>query len=419
MSCPSWNAINPACQAGDAWNNYVAAPTAEAVTNAASSAFDRIADSAGKAAGEMMVNAMSWWTHTGTVNPDYGIETTDGRNQAIANIQSDLIPVVAIILMASMLFAAARMMITRKGQPAIDIVWGLGRFFVITTIAGTVLAGACAAGDSFSAALLDKTAENFGTKMSGLFSIQVITNPFSLLSLGSLAFLLGAIQWVIGFARQAGILVLAALIPLAASGLLSKSTATWWPKVAATLVGLVVYKPIVAVIYAIGFTYIADAQDLATALTGVMVLVLSVVALPVLLKFFSWAQPALASGGGGGVIAAAGAVGAVSLAAAPLRSAGVQQASMMESSGPGSGSNGGASPTGASPTRAGIASGAGGAAGADVANAGTKTGAAAAASGGPVGAGIAAGAAAGAQVTGAIRQAGTSAGERMTGGEQQ
>ena len=117
--------------------------------------------------------------------------------------------------------------------------------------------------------------------------------------------MLSLVQWVLMAMRQAGLLVLAAMLPLAAAGSLTRSTRGWLDKVIVWSLAMVAYKPAAAFIYYLGFTYMSspsavDAGSVATMATGIMVLLLAVVALPVLLKFFAWSGTQIGGGGGGG-----------------------------------------------------------------------------------------------------------------------
>ncbi|MCA1836180.1 MAG: hypothetical protein LC721_07575, partial [Actinobacteria bacterium] len=246
-------------------------------------------------------------------------------------------------------------------------------------------------------------------------------------AMGGLGYLLGAVQWVLGFIRQAGILVLAALLPLAASGSINESTKPWLNRMLPWLLTLVLYRPMAALIYMIGFTFLGTGNDITTVMTGLMVLVLAVIAMPAMMRFFSWAGVSMTGGGGA---AMAGAIGAASLVGATSRAPANQHANYMNLHGPGS--HGGPPPGavatgGPTPGPVGPGGSQGGrgmpgtavapsAPGADAASrtagAGSGTGAAGAGAAGPAGAALAAGALA-AQWT---RQAAQGAAEGMTGG---
>jgi type IV secretion system protein TrbL len=310
---------------------------AGAVVNAG---FSGMADSTGKAAGEMLAAALTWWTDTPTINPD--------KNPAVQNLQHYTLPVVALVLVGSVLAQSIQMTISRRKDPAVNIAVGLIRYAIVTSVGLALLGLAIEGFDAFGQQLLAQTIPDFANRFKGLLTGTVLTNPFNLFTIGALFWLLSAIQWILGFLRQAGILVLAVMLPLAASGSLNASTKTWLNKVVAWLTALVLYKFMAAMIYAIGFKLLGSGQDIQTAMTGLMVLILAVVALPVMMKFFSWGTSAASGGGVAGVLAT-GAMGAVALSQLSSGAGGaVQSAANMDRSGPGSNSSG-APPTGAGP----------------------------------------------------------------------
>jgi type IV secretion system protein TrbL len=310
---------------------------AGAVVNAG---FSGMADSTGKAAGEMLAAALTWWTNTPSIDPS--------NNAAVQNLQHYTLPVAALVLVGSILAQSIQMTISRRKDPAVNIAVGLVRYAIATSIGLALLGLAIQGFDAFGQQLLAQTIPDFANRFKGLLTETVLTNPFNLFTIGGLFWLLAAIQWILGFLRQAGILVLAVMLPLAASGSLNASTKGWLNKVIAWLTALVLYKFMAAMIYAIGFELLGAGQDIQTAMTGLMVLGLAVVALPVMMKFFSWGTAA-ASGGGVAGVMATGAMGAVALSQLSSGAGGaVQSAANMDRSGPGSNSSG-SPPTGAGP----------------------------------------------------------------------
>ncbi|MGH3672678.1 MAG: hypothetical protein ACRDSH_18935, partial [Pseudonocardiaceae bacterium] len=285
----------------------------------------------------MIVDSFTWWIRTSSVDP---------QTPAVAAAQAYTLPLIALVLMGSVLVQAIRMTVSRKRDPALNVGIGLVRYFVVATVGLVVLAGALKAADDFSAWVVGQTMTDFSTRMKAVLTPVVITNPFSLLAMGGLGYLLGAVQWVLGFIRQAGILVLAALLPLAASGSINESTKPWLNRMLPWLLTLVLYRPMAALIYMIGFTFLGAANDVTTVMTGLMVLVLAVIAMPAMMRFFSWAGVSMTGGGGA---AMAGAIGAASLMGATSRAPANQHANYMAAHGPGSH---GTPPSGAGPTGA-------------------------------------------------------------------
>lgn len=150
--------------------------------------------------------------------------------------------------------------------------------------------------------------------------MQGITGPGTIILLGMVTFFVTLLQWVLLFFRQGSLIILAGLLPLAAAGSMSQSTRPWLRRLLAWLLSILAYKPMVAFIYAAGFTLFGSGRDLSTVVLGVVVLALSVVAMPALLRFFSWgveAGPAHLGGVVGGAIA-----GGVGVATAAVTLAG-------------------------------------------------------------------------------------------------
>ena len=179
----------------------------QGISTVAKGAFQEIAESAAGAAGQMIVDSLTWWVRTPSVDP---------QNPVVAAAQAYTLPLIALVLMGSVLVQAIRMTVSRKRDPALNVGVGLVRYFVVATVGLVALAGAAKAADDFSAWVVGQTMVDFSTRMKAVLTPAVVTNPFSLLAMGGLGYLLGAVQWVLGFVRQAGILVLAALLPLAA-----------------------------------------------------------------------------------------------------------------------------------------------------------------------------------------------------------
>lgn len=310
-----------------------------------------------KGTAEFVVAATAWWTTTSSVNP---------ADSAVTSAQQMTRPLVLAIMVGSVLVQATRIILSRKGEPLVLVVTGLLRYALVSALGLTVLQAALSAGDALAQDVLHGAAGDFASLMYAMLTATP-TNLWATLVISGIAGLLGIIQWVLMALRQAGLLVLAAMLPLAASGSLSRSTRGWLDRLMGWLIAIVVYKPAAAFVYYIGFSYLSTRigtkpGDLGTLLTGLLVLGLAVVAMPVLLKFFSWSGTQLggAGGGGSGLLAATGAV-----TMARGSRAGIDRGAAMEATGPGTG------PSGAAPRSAatGAAAAAGGPAGVAVAEA--------------------------------------------------
>lgn len=308
---------------------------------------DGLVATVAQGAADLVVSTSTWWATTDSVDP---------RDSAVIAAQGATSWVVGAVLVGSVLVQAIRLILSRNAEPLIMVATGLFRFAVVCALGLTTLHLALQAGDALAVQLLSDAANNFA-----LFMVDALTAPgdnvFVTLIVAVLAAILSLVQWVLMAMRQAGLLVLAAMLPLAASGSLTKSTRGWLDKLIVWLLAMVLYKPAAAFIYYIGFSYLSSPNsnapgDVSTQIAGIMVLLLAVIAMPIMLKFFSWSGTQIAGSGGGGS-GFIGAAGAIALAQGSGRSPAVQRAVDLDVSGPGSaghGAGGGApSPAGAAP----------------------------------------------------------------------
>ncbi|MBN9757828.1 hypothetical protein DMP14_20780 [Pseudonocardia sp. Ae707_Ps2] len=117
--------------------------------------------------------------------------------------------------------------------------------------------------DEASKELLGNALPEFNKEVGNAFAHAPVGSGLKLVVALALV-LLGLIQWLFLLFRQGGILVLVALLPLAAAGVLTNATRRWLPTMVAWLIGLVVYKPLAALIYAIGLGLVSKGEDVAT-----------------------------------------------------------------------------------------------------------------------------------------------------------
>src|SRR5260370_22985734 len=126
---------------------------------------------------------------------------------------------------------------------------------------------------------------------------------------------MAAIQAVLMLFRQAAVVVLAGVLALAVVGTLAPATRAWFGRVTGWMLALIFYKPAAAATYATAFTMIGRGKDPRTILMGLAMVLLSLLALPVLMKFFTWttgtADPAAGGGFLGTMLSGAVAIGAI------------------------------------------------------------------------------------------------------------
>lgn len=299
-----------------------------------------------------------------------------------------------ILAVVSLMIGGMMLMWQRKAEPLKDILAMLIRLILISAGGVSLVALLSQASDEWSAWMLDEaTAGSFNDNLIALFAL----NPFSRHSgilmailFGLLAIIAGAIQVVLFMIRQPFLILMVGLWPLSAAATNTDWGRQWFSKLTGWIAAFLLYKPAVAIIFALGLKMMKpDTSDIADGMLnfiqGLLLIGMSMVALPALVKFIVPSTASLGSGGGGGVAAALGGI------------AGMKVASGSGGGGArGAGSSGGsqgASPSGASGAGAasGGASGAGGQVGAGASTgANTSAGAAGSAGGGAASGGAAA-----------------------------
>ena len=304
----------------------------------------------------------------------------------------------ALLAVVSLMIGGMMLMWQRKAEPLKDILAMLIRLILISAGGVTLVATLSQASDEWSAWMLDEaTAGSFNDNLIALFAL----NPFSVHSgilmailFGLLAIIAGAIQVVLFMIRQPFLILMVGLWPLSAAATNTDWGRQWFSKLTGWIAAFLLYKPAVAIIFALGLKMMKpDTSDTADGMLnfiqGLLLIGMSMVALPALVKFIVPSTASLGSGGGGGAAAAVGGMAAMKVA-----------------SGSGGGGARGASggSQGASP------SGAAGATG----SAGSSGGASSA--GGQVGAGASTGASASAGAAGSAGGAAASGGAAAAAG---
>jgi hypothetical protein len=296
------------------------------------SALDHQAQSAGQAAGQFLTNALGWWTYQGSASLD--------SSPAVQASHAWLLPVTVLLLVLGTVAAGVKTAISRKPDALVALGFNWVAFVVFSVAGVALFAAVQALGDRFAGYLIGGESSHFGDEISQAATSSYAAS-FGVLIMSGALIVLSIVQWVLMLFRYAGLLVLAASLPVAFAAALAQGKQDGAKRVVSWSITLLLYKPIAAFIYWVGFETIGGSKDLLTLLQGATVLLLAIVALPSLAKLFSWAGDA-ASASGGGLLAA----GAAGMAFAGSRGVGSQadpdsassHASYMSSTGPGSGS---------------------------------------------------------------------------------
>jgi len=299
--CPAL--IDPACVIGPVAGQVFGS----AAGAAAGGAMASIAHTIQAGIAWLAASTVDWWVQV--PSPDLAAEP------AVGTLQQWLLPITVAVAVLAMLAAAGKMALTRKANPLADVGSGLAIIAVTSAIGVLLPSLLLKAGDAWSSWILAaSTGGQFGSRLTTLLTLDG-ASPGVVVVLGMVAIIMTAIQAVLMLFRQAALVILAGVLPLAAVGTLTQATRAWFRRVAGWMLALIFYKPAAAAVYATAFAMIGRGKDPRTILMGFTMVLLSLVALPALMKFFTWTTGSIDGPGGGGllgtVVSGAIAVGAL------------------------------------------------------------------------------------------------------------
>jgi hypothetical protein len=360
---------------------------------------------------------------------------------SVGFIQDQTFYLTLAVAALSVMIAGAQMAWTQRAEPARDLLKNLLTLAVVTASGVTILNVLVAGTDALAVQIIDSAiGEDFQTDVLKLLALDNLTsagaadpvwlggNVILIILGGVMAIIVNIIQLMLMVLRTGMLFLMAGILPLSAAFLNTETGKNFFQKVIAWTLAFAFYKPAAALIYglAIKMSTTGVWEDSGSGLiqfaAGLMMIVASVFALPVLIGFLSPVLGSMSSSGGSG----GGALGIAAMGAAIP-----QGASHLARSGRGFGSDSSSTPPsqssaspkgGVGPAPAGPSSPAGGASGTAGASAAGTAGSAGAAAAGAAAAPVAAGMAAvnAVQKTGeAVTQATESsakAGTSSTGG---
>jgi type IV secretion system protein TrbL len=426
-------------------------------SSVAGDAIQGMADAVLEGLGKGLASVGSVWVDVGTPN----LTTSDGGStpsDAVGFIQGSLYWYMGAAAVLAVIVGGARMAWEGRAEPGREVLRGLLTLTVVSGAGLTGIALAVRAADGFSGWVLDRstTGTSFGQNIVAMVGLTSATGaalgPLIVIILGLVALVASFAQIMLMVVRGGMLVILAGVFPLSASFTSTETGRAWFKRCLGWLVAFVLYKPAAAVVYATAFRLtgsdVFGSDGLTGVLTGVVLMILALVALPALMRFTAPVVAATTGGGGSAAMAAVGAVAAMPTGAIPLGGGGRGgsgggsgpapsgqhpggPAAGPSGAGPegrtgggpngasaGGGSGGGASGGGGSTPAAAAASSSGGAAAGGAGAGAAAGGAGAAAAAGPVGVGLAA-LAAGTDASRRAGQAGADAAQTATEGSTQ
>ncbi|WP_329020876.1 hypothetical protein [Streptomyces sp. NBC_01601] len=139
---------------------------------------------------------------------------------------------------------------------------------------GTLFAGLVGGGGATAAGTALITGSGIAPTAVGFV---IVISILCILAIGAL--------WIEMLVRQAGIMILITMMPLALAGQMSDATKEWWPKARNALIALILMKPTIVIVFSIGFSAMAGAEGVRNVIVGLIIFVVAATSWPVLAKF--------------------------------------------------------------------------------------------------------------------------------------
>ncbi|MFE9387084.1 hypothetical protein ACFYMO_28245 [Streptomyces sp. NPDC007025] len=222
-----------------------------------------------------------------------------------------------VIAAFGLMWQLGKMAVTGQMKYAGQALAGWVQNALITGAGFTVIALLLKLGDKIASGLLDNVFGDGGLAYETIVAVLVPTslkNPALVISVVVVLLLVGFVQMVLIFLRISAIPIQCMLLPIAGAGRVGgETTRKWAPRLITSILMVIAYKPMLAVIVCVGFEEFGHAEGLTGWLRGVATLILGILAPGPLMRLFA---PFGAEVGAG--LSAGGALGAASAAASKI-----------------------------------------------------------------------------------------------------
>lgn len=219
-----------------------------------------------------------------------------------------------IVATFMLLVQFSKLAVSQQGGPLVTAVVGLAKYGAILGVYIFATQVALNWSDTLSSALINYTFDSgspdgdaskamekqLGTLFAGLVGTGGATAAGTALITGSgiaptavgfvivvsiLCILAIGALWIEMLVRQAGIMILLVMTPIALAGSMSDSTKDWWPKTRNALIALILMKPTIVIVFSIGFSAMSGAEGVRNVIVGLIIFVVAGTSWPVLAKF--------------------------------------------------------------------------------------------------------------------------------------
>jgi hypothetical protein len=285
------------------WGDCAGDLLGKAAGGLASAGFDAVVDEFAKGVGDIVKTLATFWTNV----PTQKLSTAAGTPVGMLTAMLDWVMLAVGLL--SILLVAAHMALTHRGDSLVDAGTGIVRFILVTSCQVPAVALLAGAGDEFSKWIINTAAGgNFDERVGEVFGTALASGPLgtAVVFIGCLLAIVSSIAQVIAMVARNGVLIItAAASPVAAAAAIYKGNEDMWRKLWMWQLAFVLYKPVAATVYAAAFVTIGNGKSATDQLSGLALMIMSVLALPALLRLMMPVSARISAAGGGGALAGA------------------------------------------------------------------------------------------------------------------
>ncbi|ADD45065.1 conjugal transfer protein TrbL family protein [Stackebrandtia nassauensis] len=232
------------------------------------------------------------------------IDVTDPGVTDVYSLSMGIGIFAAVILL---LLQTARTAITHEGKALAEGLVGVGKAALAMMLTLSLTTAGLLAADELTKWIIKESfgsVEKLTKRLSSFLVIETVANLPQMLLIALLVMLVVVVLWCELLLRNVGIALLVATSPIAAAGMVSGNTQQWWSKTVRATIQLILLKPTVAIIFALGFSLAGKGKSMSSVLTGMLMLLVAALAWPILAKFMTWMSAH--SGGAAGMGAVLG-----------------------------------------------------------------------------------------------------------------
>ncbi|WP_405180778.1 hypothetical protein OG225_06130 [Nocardia sp. NBC_01377] len=287
----------------------------QAAQDAAGSVIDELSDTMAEGFAFLLRLAIGWWTDL----PAPELTAAGGEpGPALMVIRDYSGGLQVLLLTTGIIFAAARLALAKRGGVAGEAQESflmLARAVFASMVFAAVITLGTRAGDQFADWVIFDASRGDLTgavdRVTQIDSSTVGLGSGLLLVVALLGVISTLVQLVMLVIRQALLILVVAVIPLAAAASGTGPGSQAYKKLLSWSLAFVLYKPVGALVYAIAFTVIGTEKqtDPQQILLGLILLVMAVVVLPALVRLVAPAVATLGGGGGATAVMAGGLAG--------------------------------------------------------------------------------------------------------------